>query len=101
MENGTTRRILKPTLAQKCQCTFLKTISSKVEVTNERLVELANIGAGLIQLQLTLASQIPDQAMIDRWVLGYCFGVFDALVQRHNLDQYTDGIALITFGFQL
>ena len=52
-------------------------------------------------MQLALASKEPTEALKDFWVLGYCFGVFDAMAQRAKLDQYTEGIALITIGFLL
>jgi hypothetical protein len=37
--------------------------------------------------------------MGDLWSLGYCFGALDAMGRRANVDQYTDGIVLITIGF--
>ena len=64
-----------------------------------RLDVLANIGRVMIERQLVLASKRPQEALDDIWVLGYCFGVFDALAQRAGLKQYTDGFALITIGF--
>jgi hypothetical protein len=33
------------------------------------------------------------------WALGYCFGAFEAFMQRAKLDQFTEGSALLTFGF--
>lgn len=65
------------------------------------LDELARLGREMIQAQLFLASKEPQEAVRDRWVLGYCFGVFDALGQGRKLDQYTGGIALISIGFSL
>jgi hypothetical protein len=43
--------------------------------------------------------QATREALIAPWVLGYCFGMFDALAQRGNLDQYTEGLLLITDDF--
>lgn len=70
-------------------------------VSNEQLKELAELGAKIITMQLVLASKDEKNAMQDLWVLGYCFGVFDALGRGANLDQYTDGLLLITHGFSL
>jgi hypothetical protein len=65
----------------------------------ERLDRIAAVGCQLIGTQLTLAAKTAKDALSDMWVLGYCFGVFDALVQRAELDQYTEGMAVITIGF--
>ena len=76
-------------------------MSDKREKTTQQLDALANLGRDLIGMQLALASKEPKEALKDFWVLGYCFGVFDAMAQRAKLDQYTEGIALITIGFLL
>ena len=68
---------------------------------SDKLDELAEMGHFLIGIQLFLTSKKPKEALHDLWVLGYCFGLFDAMAQRAKLDQYTDGIALITIGFLL
>ena len=65
----------------------------------KKLDELAEVGVGLIEIQLLLAGKQSVEALNDFWVLGYCFGVFDALAQRARLDQYTEGLELITLGF--
>lgn len=65
------------------------------------LNELAKFGCKFIDMQLMLASTSGKQVLSDDWCLGYCFGVFDALAQRRDLDQYTEGLALITIGFGL
>ena len=52
----------------------------------ERLGKIASIGQDLITTQLTMATQTPSQALEGTWVLGYCFGIFDALGQQANLD---------------
>jgi len=62
-----------------------------------KLNDLVLGGHQVIDLQFNLASQEPS--LKDLWVLGYCFGVFDAFGQIAKLDQYTDGIVLITIGF--
>jgi hypothetical protein len=69
--------------------------------TIEQIKSLAELGTKVITLQLLLASKEADDAMQNIWALGYCFGVFDALGRRAKLDQYTDGLAVITVGFSL
>ena len=65
----------------------------------ERIDGLAELGCGMIQAQLTLASQSAQQALQDLWVLGYSWGFFDAASQRAKLDQYSEGLLLATVGF--
>ena len=64
-----------------------------------RLTDLSDPVAVAIQTQLSLASTDARDALKNVWVLGYCLGMFDATAQRSNLDQDTEGIALITIGF--
>jgi len=66
-----------------------------------QLDRLEKVGVGLIKVQLELANTDPRNAVHDIWALGYCFGIFDAIVQRAKLDQYTEGAALLTIGFGL
>lgn len=68
-------------------------------VDAERLGKLASIGQDLITTQLTMAMETPSQALESGWVLGYCFGVFDALAQQAELDDEKDVFSLITLGF--
>ena len=65
----------------------------------DRLAKIASIGQDLITTQLTMAMQTPSQALEGTWVLGYCFGIFDALAQQANLDDAAEGFSLITLGF--
>lgn len=65
----------------------------------ERLGKIASIGQDLITTQLTMAMETPSQALESGWVLGYCFGVFDALAQQAELDTEEDLLGLITLGF--
>ena len=65
----------------------------------DRLVKIASIGQDLITTQLTMATQTPSQALEGTWVLGYCFGIFDALAQQADLDDGAEGFSLITLGF--
>jgi hypothetical protein len=67
--------------------------------TDDKLYKIAGIGRDMIAIQLDLASKQPKEALNDTWVLGYCFGMLDALAQRAKLDQYPDGLGLITSGF--
>jgi hypothetical protein len=64
-------------------------------VDADRLGKIASIGQDLITTQLTMAMETPSQALESSWVLGYCFGVFDALAQQAELD---DVFSLITLG---
>src|SRR4029450_10143970 len=65
----------------------------------DRLAKIASIGQDLITTQLAMAMQAPSQALEGGWVLGYCFGVFDALAQQADLDDGADVVSLITLGF--
>ena len=65
----------------------------------DRLAKIASIGQDLITTQLAMAMQTPSQALEGTWVLGYCFGIFDALAQRADLDDAAEGFSLITLGF--
>ena len=65
----------------------------------DRLGKIASIGQDLITTQLTMAAQTPSQALEGTWVLGYCFGIFDALAQQANLDDAAEGFSLVTLGF--
>jgi hypothetical protein len=53
----------------------------------------------LLNAQFFLGCRQPKEALNDTWVLGYCFGFLDAMVQRAKLDQYSEGFALITIAF--
>jgi len=70
-----------------------------MSLSPEKISGLVDPCVKVIGLQLTLASKTPEDAMGDMWSLGYCFGAFDAMGRRANLDQYTDGFAIITIGF--
>ena len=65
----------------------------------DRLGKIASIGQDLITTQLTMAAQTPSQALEGTWVLGYCFGIFDALAQQADLDDEAEGFSLIALGF--
>ena len=66
-------------------------------VDAERLGKIASIGQDLITTQLAMAMETPSQALESGWVLGYCFGVFDALAQQSELGD--DVFNLISLGF--
>jgi hypothetical protein len=68
-------------------------------VDADRLGKITSIGQDLITTQLTMAMETPSQALESGWVLGYCFGVFDALAQQAELDDNDDVFSLITLGF--
>jgi hypothetical protein len=65
----------------------------------DRLGKIASIGQDLITTQLAMAMQTPSQALEGGWVLGYCFGIFDALAQQADLDYGAEVFSLITLGF--
>src|SRR5215831_3767146 len=60
---------------------------------------LAHIARTLLAIQFHLASKEPAIALSDKWVLGYCFGMFDAFGQRAKLEPYRECFRLITIGF--
>lgn len=66
---------------------------------DDRLGKIASIGQDLISTQLAMAMETPSQALESGWVLGYCFGVFDALAQQAELDDDAEVLNLITLGF--
>ena len=68
-------------------------------VDADRVGKIASIGQDLITTQLAMAMETPSQALESGWVLGYCFGVFDALAQQAELDDEGDVSSLITLGF--
>ena len=65
----------------------------------DRVGKIASIGQDLITTQLTMAMETPSQALESGWVLGYCFGVFDALAQQAEVEGDDDVFKLITLGF--
>lgn len=67
-------------------------------VDADRLGKIASIGQDLITTQLAMAMETPSQALESGWVLGYCFGVFDALAQQAELHGDDDVFSLITVG---
>ena len=67
-------------------------------VDAERLGKIASIGQDLITTQLTMAMEMPSQALESGWVLGYCVGVFDALAQEAALGDDGDIFSLISLG---
>src|SRR5690242_5948006 len=70
-----------------------------IMATLKRLDELAGVGRDFIGLQFKLT---PDELMhsIDQlWVLGYCFGVLDAVRQKAQLGDAVEGLSLLAVGF--
>jgi hypothetical protein len=63
---------------------------------HELIKRLSTIGSQLIGLQLDLGSTPRSKITKKPWVLGYCFGFIDAICQAMELDQYTDGMLLMT-----
>ncbi len=69
--------------------------------TIDQIKSMADLGAKILSLQLSIAEKTPEEALREKWALGYCFGAFDGLAGRYNLDQYTDGLAVLTIGFAM
>jgi hypothetical protein len=67
--------------------------------TTEQLDSIAELGAKLLSVQLALAEKTAEDALGANWPLGYCFGSMDALTAHYNIDQYTEGVAVITIAF--
>jgi hypothetical protein len=69
--------------------------------TIDQIQSIADLGAKILSLQLSIAEKTPEEALPEKWALRYCFGAFDGLAGRYNLDQYTDGLAVLTIGFAM
>ena len=67
--------------------------------TIDRIDTLAKIGASLIGVQIEAVRVAPSDIAGDPYVFGYCFGLFDAMAQMAGLDQYTQGMAMMSAGF--
>src|SRR5262247_898336 len=89
----TPRRQLRTSGPEKA---VLSQRGSPTMADSDRLGKIASIGQDLITTQLAMAMQSPSQALEGTWVLGYCFGIFDALAQRADLDDGAEGFSLIT-----
>jgi hypothetical protein len=68
-------------------------------LTNEELRRVAEVGVKVIELQLSLASKTAEEAFLQIWVIGYCYGAFEALAGKHGMDM-VETAAFITIGFQ-
>jgi hypothetical protein len=69
-------------------------------VDEDKIARLAEIGAGIISVQVELSNSTIEETLQHPWALGYCFGIFDAIIQGSKLDQYNDGVLLFTIGFE-
>lgn len=67
----------------------------------KKLDELAEIGRDFIGLQFKLTSDDVSHSIDRLWVLGYCFGVLDAVRRRAQLAEAGEGLALVAVGFVL
>lgn len=67
----------------------------------KKLDELARIGRDFIGLQFRLTPDDVTRAIDQLWVLGYCFGVLDAVRRTARLEEPGEGVALIAVGFFL
>ena len=66
----------------------------------KKLDELARIGRDFIGLQFRLTPDDVSHSIDRLWVLGYCFGVLDAVRRRAQLEE-GEGLALVAVGFFL
>ena len=48
--------------------------------TIDQTKSIADLGAKILSLQLSIAEKTPEEALREKWALGYCFGAFDGLV---------------------
>lgn len=67
----------------------------------KKLNEYASIGRDFIGLQFRLTPDDVTRSIDQLWVLGYCFGVLDAVRQTAQLEESGEGLALIAVGFFL
>jgi hypothetical protein len=64
-----------------------------------RIDTLANIGSSLLGVQMEAGELGPADVSENSWVFGYCFGLFEAMARYASLDQYTDGMRMMSAGF--
>ena len=64
-----------------------------------RIETLANIGSSLLGVQMEAGELGPADVSENSWVFGYCFGLFEAMARYASLDQYTDGMRMMSMGF--
>ena len=64
-----------------------------------RIDTLANIGSSLLGVQMEAGGLGPDDIRANAFVFGYCFGLFEAMARYANLDQYTEGMRMMSAGF--
>lgn len=67
----------------------------------KRLNEFASIGRDFIGPQFKLTPDNATRSIDQLWVLGYCYGVLDAVRQTAQLEEPDEGVALIAVGFFL
>ena len=63
-----------------------------------RIETLANIGSSLLGVQMEAGELGPADVSENAWVFGYCFGLFEAMARYASLDQYTDGMRMMSMG---
>jgi hypothetical protein len=63
-----------------------------------RIETLANIGSSLLGVQMEAGELGPADVSENSWVFGYCFGLFEAMARYASLDQYTDGMRMMSMG---
>jgi len=68
-------------------------------VTNEQIQSVAEMGAKVIELQLSLADHTAKEAFYQIWPFASCYGAFEELAQHHRMDT-VESYLLITIGFE-
>ena len=67
----------------------------------KRLDELASVGRDFIGLQFGLTPDDLMQSIDQLWVLGYCYGVLDAVRQKAQVGDVVEALSLVAVGFFL
>ncbi len=65
----------------------------------ERIDTLAKIAASLVGVQIEAAQIKPANLAADPFVLGYCFGLFEAMAQMAGLEQYNEAAGMMEAAF--
>lgn len=77
---------------------FEKVGSRKAMTLAERIAILSSTAAGIVKINLQLASETYDALVLDPKALGMAYGILDACLQRAHIDKDAErGIALRLF----
>lgn len=67
--------------------------------TREQLCSLVEPCVKAVELQLSLASRTSTDVLYKIWPLAYCYGAFEAVARRYDLDE-VETYAVITLGLE-